>query len=76
MIISYKISRVDDRMLCEVALYGGPFGARNKTMYRRLMILLLVKNYAVTQVVPASERGLVTWLLQSYVFILIQRVLK
>lgn len=30
MIISYKISRVDDRMLCEVALYGGPFGARKK----------------------------------------------
>jgi len=60
MIISYKISRVDNRMLCEVALYGGPFGARRKTVYCRLMILLLVKNYVVTQVMPVSEKGLLT----------------
>lgn len=60
MIICYKISRVDDCMLCEVALYGGLFGARKKTVYCRLMILLLVKNYAMTQVMPVSEKGLVT----------------
>lgn len=60
MIISYKISRVDDCMLCEVASYGGLFGARKITMYRRHMILLLVKNYAVTQVMPVSEKGGVT----------------
>lgn len=30
IIISYEISRVDDRMHCEVASYGGLLGARSK----------------------------------------------
>lgn len=30
VIISCKINRVDDRMLCEVAFYGGLLGAKKK----------------------------------------------
>lgn len=46
MIISYKMSRVDDRMLCEVALYGGPLGAiREKKV--KIAYCRLVKSFAV-----------------------------
>lgn len=43
IIISYKINRVDGRMLCEVAFYGGLLGAKRK----KKLLTADVKNFAV-----------------------------
>lgn len=56
IIISYKINRVDDRMLCEVALYGGLLGAKRK----KNCLLQMWKILLWHQVMPVSEKGLVT----------------